>query len=538
MKERAILKNKVFLYLTEFFAGMSVMAVELGASRLLAPYFSSSQIVWTIIIGTIMIAMALGNIYGGRSADKNPNPDRLYGRILIAAVWIALIPAAGKYIIMGISALLIFTVNSNFLIWAAFAACMVIFVFPLFLLGTVTPSLAKYSVNSLDDSGRTVGTLGAFNTVGSIIGTFIPTFVTIPAVGTSVTFLIFAGILIALGAVYFISSKSKKGAAKSIAAAVLLAVGCVFGHSGSFAFWEKNLTYEGESVYNYLQVYENDEQVVLSTNVLFGVQSVKLKEDGLTGMYYDCAMAAPLMADVCNKEKAEMLILGMGSGTYATQCRRYFDNVSIEGVEIDDKITMLARRFFDLPEDVDVTTYDGRAYLGAVDKKYDVIMVDAYQDITIPFQMSSVEFFTLVKEHLTDDGVMVVNMNMRGRSDRKKADINDYLADTISSVFENVYMAEVPYSTNTELFASNSPDIAGKLSENTGLVEDTELRDSLRRTGAALTKYEAGDHIMTDDKAPVELLGMQVIDDIIKAEVSYYKEIYEEQGIQGVIDSL
>lgn len=538
MKERAILKNKVFLYLTEFFAGMSVMAVELGASRLLAPYFSSSQIVWTIIIGTIMIAMALGNIYGGRSADKNPNPDRLYGRILIAAVWIALIPAAGKYIIMGISALLIFTVNSNFLIWAAFAACMVIFVFPLFLLGTVTPSLAKYSVNSLDDSGRTVGTLGAFNTVGSIIGTFIPTFVTIPAVGTSVTFLIFAGILIALGAVYFISSKSKKGAAKSIAAAVLLAVGCAFGHSGSFAFWENNLTYEGESVYNYLQVYENDEQVVLSTNVLFGVQSVKLKEDGLTGMYYDCAMAAPLMADVCNKEKAEMLILGMGSGTYATQCRRYFDNVSIEGVEIDDKITMLARRFFDLPGDVDVTTYDGRAYLGAVDKKYDVIMVDAYQDITIPFQMSSVEFFTLVKEHLTDDGVMVVNMNMRGRSDRKKADINDYLADTISSVFENVYMAEVPYSTNTELFASNSPDIAGKLSENTGLVEDTELRDSLRRTGAALTKYEAGDHIMTDDKAPVELLGMQVIDDIIKAEVSYYKEIYEEQGIQGVIDSL
>ena len=57
MKERPILKSKLYLYLTEFFAGVSVMAVELGASRLLAPYFSSSQIVWTIIIGTIMIAM-------------------------------------------------------------------------------------------------------------------------------------------------------------------------------------------------------------------------------------------------------------------------------------------------------------------------------------------------------------------------------------------------------------------------------------------------------------------------------------------------
>lgn len=538
MRERVILKNKIFLYLTEFFAGMSVMAVELGASRLLAPYFSSSQIVWTIIIGTIMIAMALGNIYGGRSADKNPNPDKLYGRILIAAVWIALIPVAGKYIILGISALLIFTVNSNFLIWAAFAACMVIFVFPLFLLGTVTPSLAKYSVNSLNDSGRTVGTLGAFNTIGSIIGTFVPTFVTIPAVGTSITFLIFAGILIALGVVYFVSGRDKKGVVKSGIAAAVLALACVFGHSDSFAFWENELTYEGESVYNYLQVYENDERVVLSTNVLFGVQSVKLKGDGLTGMYYDYAMAAPLMADIGNKDNLDMLILGMGSGTYATQCERYFGNVSIEGVEIDDKITMLARKYFDLPKDVEVTTYDGRAYLNAVDKKYDVIMVDAYQDITIPFQMSSVEFFTLVKEHLAEGGVMVVNMNMRGRADHEKADINDYLADTISSVFENVRMADVDYSTNTELFASDSPLMMERMDANIALIEDTELKNCMRRAYSALREYEAGEHIMTDDKAPVELLGMQVIDDIIREEVSYYKKIYEEQGIQGIIDSL
>ncbi len=127
--------KKTIFNLTEFFAGMSVMAVELGASRLLAPYFSSSQIVWTIIIGTIMIAMALGNIYGGKSADKYPNSDKLYTRILIAAIWIALIPLVGKYIIIAISAVLIFTVNSNFLIIAAFATCMIIFVFPLFLRG-------------------------------------------------------------------------------------------------------------------------------------------------------------------------------------------------------------------------------------------------------------------------------------------------------------------------------------------------------------------------------------------------------------------
>lgn len=533
VENRGVLKNKIFLYLTEFFAGMSVMAVELGASRLLAPYFSSSQIVWTIIIGTIMIAMALGNIYGGKSADKSPNPDKLYGRILIAAVWIALIPVAGKYIVLGISALLIFTVNNNFLIIAAFCACMVIFVFPLFLLGTVTPSLAKYSVSSLDDSGRTVGTLGAFNTIGSIIGTFVPTFVTIPAVGTSITFLIFAGILIVLSVIYFVSSRV--GYKKIIISGVIFVLCCVFGHGDSFAFWQKDLTYEGESIYNYLQVSEDDKQVSLSTNVLFGVQSVYMKDDTLTGLYYDYAMVAPLMVPDKNPDSMEVLILGMGTGTYATQCRKYFGDMNIEGVEIDEKITKLSRKYFALPDDINVTTYDGRAFLNASDRKYDVIMVDAYQDITIPFQMSSVEFFRLVKSHLNENGVMVVNMNMRGNDD---GDINQYLADTISSVFGNVYTVEVDNSTNRELFASDNNDMMGVLNDNISGIKDADLRFMMNKVRDNSIAYNAGKLIMTDDNAPVELLGMKVIDKIIRDEVAYYKEIFDENGVQGVIDAL
>ena len=415
MNQRPILKNKLYLYMTEFFSGVAVMAVELGASRLLAPYFSSSQIVWTIIIGTIMIAMALGNLYGGRTADRDPNPDRLYRRILIAAVWIALIPVVGKYVILAVSAALIFTVSTNFLIIAAFAACMILFVYPLFLLGTVTPSLVKYTTDSLEDNGRIVGNMEAFNTVGSILGTFLPTFVTIPAVGTSVTFLLFSGILLALGLAYFLSSRSHR---RSCAAALIAVVLCaVFGHRDSFAFWEDDLLYEGESVYNYLQVKETEDSVILSTNVLFGVQSVRQKDGGLTGMYYDTALAAPLMAGIQEKDTFDILILGMGSGTYAAQCQEFFGGredlrLSIEGVEIDQDITDLARAYFALPEEVSVSTYDGRAYLQAVDKQYDVILVDAYQDITIPFQMSTVEFFTLVRDHLKPGGIMAVNMNM------------------------------------------------------------------------------------------------------------------------------
>ncbi|MBR4667263.1 MAG: fused MFS/spermidine synthase [Butyrivibrio sp.] len=545
MRDRTILDNKLFLYMTEFFAGMSVMAVELGASRLLAPYFSSSQIVWTIIIGTIMIAMALGNIYGGRKADKDPDPGKLYGRILIAAIWIALIPLVGKYIILAISGILIFAVNSNFLVIAAFAACMIVFAFPLFLLGTVTPSLAKYTTDSLEDNGKIIGTLGAFNTIGSIIGTFLPTFVTIPAVGTAITFLIFAGILMALSILYFVTAGKKTEAAgskvKIIAGLLIFVLCCVFGHNSSFAFWENDLTYEGESVYNYLQVKEDDRSVILSTNVLFGVQSVLVKEGALTGMYYDYAMAAAYMAGVKEKEASgeplDVLILGMGSGTYATQLSRYLNNVNIEGVEIDDKITDLAHKYFELPETTKVTTYDGRAYLAAVSEKYDVIMVDAYQDITIPFQMSSTEFFSMVKEHLKDGGVMVVNMNMYSEElNSSDVTINACLADTISSVFENVVVVDVPNNTNKELFATDSDGFMDRLLTNADHEESEALKSILGRVHDTAESYEAGTNIMTDDKAPVELLGMKQIDLIIKDEVSYYKKIYKEQGLRGLLN--
>lgn len=532
MGEKKILSQKWYLYLTEFFAGMSVMAVELGASRLLAPYFSSSQIVWTIIIGTIMIAMALGNIYGGRYADKNPDPNKLYGRILIAAIWIALIPAAGKYVILAISAVLIVSVNSHFLIWAGFFACMAIFVFPLFLLGTVTPSLVKYTMDSLTDSGKTVGMLNAFNTVGSILGTFLPTFITIPSVGTSITFLIFSGILLLLSAVYFISARS--GGKKAAASALLFAVCCVCGSSDSFAFWETDLTYEGESVYNYLQVKEDETDVVLSTNVLFGVQSIRKKDDSLTGMYYDYALAAPLMAGAVEKKDLRVLVLGNGTGTFASQCIRYFDHAVVTGVEIDEKITKLAETYFQMPKEVEVVTYDGRAYLNVSDETYDVIMVDAYQDITIPFQMSSVEFFTLVRDHLAEDGVMVVNMNMRGT---KEGNINQYLSDTIASVFEEVYTADVPGSTNRLLYASNAKDLMQTFALGRKSLADPELSAMMEKAAGGMLSYQAGMYRMTDDKAPVEVLGMQVIDDLIEGEIGYYKEIFKKEGISGILDA-
>lgn len=523
-----ILKSKSYLYATAFFSGMSVMAVEIGASRLLAPYFSASQIVWTIIIGTIMIALALGNVWGGRLADRDPDPARLYRRLIVAALWIAAIPVLGKYVVALISGLLIVAIETNLLVAAAFVSCIAIFVFPLFLLGTVTPCLVKYTTESLDESGRVVGRIGAAGTTGSIIGTFLPTFVTIPAAGTAATFLVFAGILLALGLIYFWYEGTHR---RFCTLAVLAFLVCaLLGRESRFAFWETALAYEGESVYNYLQVKDDENTTIFSTNVMFGVQSKRVKDGSLSGMYFDYALAAPAVTG-----GGDVLVLGMGTGTFAEECRRYFPSSRITGVEIDEKIITLSRKYFELPEEIPVVAYDGRAYLQMDEKRYDVIIVDAFRDITIPFQMSSVEFFQLVKNHLAPGGVMSVNLNMKASG---AGNINERLIDTIAAVFPALRIVEVTGDTNLALFAAADETTLERLPQAAKKLPDKDLSALMQHIGDVWQSPPRGGKILTDDHAPVELLGMKAIDAIIQKELRYYKNVYRREGFDGLRKAL
>jgi len=368
--------------------------------------------------------------------------------------------------------------------------------------------------------------LNAFNTIGSIIGTFLPTFVTIPAVGTAITFLIFSGVLLLIGVIYFLSIGKKFICAVVILVFILFSV---LGNSNSFAFWEKNLLYEGESIYNYLQVKENPREIIFSTNVLFGVQSVKVKSGGLTGYYYDYALAAPLLA-----ENKKILILGMGTGTFAEQCRKYFPNSQIKGVEIDEKITFLAEKYFDLPKEVEVITYDGRAFLQSDKNIYDVILVDAFQDISPPFQMSSKEFFTLVCNHLAKNGVLVVNLNMKASGE---GNINEYLINTIGKIFPAERIIDAKGVTNRVLFAAADEKIFFELKARAEQISDEKLSKLMIHIAETWKKPPIGEKILTDDRAPVEMLSMRALDNIIQQNLRYYKEIYRREGLNGVLNS-
>ena len=514
------------------------MAVELSVSKLLAPYFGTSQIIWTVIIGLIMISMSIGNVLGGRSADKHNSMNRLYIIIWAAALWIAVIPFIGKYVIVGIMGLLALFSPSNLLISGSAISCLVLFSVPLIGLGMVSPYLAKLGVTDIADTGKTVGKIYAMNTIGSIIGTFLPTFVTIPYIGTSKTFLVFSLVLNLICVSYFILKKSK--VVKFSISAIIVFSLLLMPISNSYAFWTDCIV-EDESLYNYLQVTEDKDSVYLSTNVAFGVQSVYKKDNKLSGLYYDYALMAPqFIKDFNSNNKLDLLILGNGTGTYAKQSKIYYPNTKTDAVEIDPKIVELSKEYFNLKEDeANIYETDGRTFLS--DKncgKYDVIMVDAYHDITIPFHMATKEFFTEVSKHLKPGGVVLLNINMKSNGDNP---INQYLTQTVKSVMNKVYTCDISGSTNVLLFASNESDMksifennANKLDSSSPLLSVSQyVKDNLHE----ITKSEL---IFTDDLAPVEVLGQSLLNDIVKDELEDFKDKvnFEENGFDGIFDML
>jgi len=532
------MKRNYFIYLTSFLCGVTVMGVELSATRLLAPYFGTSSIVYTVVIGLIMISMSIGNVLGGRSADKHNNLGRLFMLLWAAALWITVIPLVGKYIIAFSTILMMWLLPGNLLVAGSVVSCLLVFSAPLLILGMVSPYLVKLGIKDIEKSGRTTGEIYAASTIGSIIGTFIPTFLTIPTIGTMKSFLVFALGLNLICLYYFITVK--KGIIKAIVTTIVTAALLLMPYNSSYAFWTSVLL-EDESLYNYLQVKEDGDTVILSTNVAFGVQSIYKKNNVLSGLYYDYALMAPLFLEDVNPEKdMDVLVLGMGTGTFAKQCKYFFPNSSIEGVEIDEKIVDLSKTYFELRDDeAKVYVNDGRTFLSSPDAgMYDIVMVDAYHDITIPFHMSTAEFFSEIKEHLKPGGIIVININMRSEN---STEIVDYLAQTLKSNMKRVYTYNVPNTTNTIVYSSDNSYCLDAFRRNMEQLGENSLllplAENVLRDHAEVT---SADCIFTDDLAPVEVLGQKVLNDIVQDSLEYFKNELKgsENGIFEVFNMI
>ena len=266
------------------------------------------------------------------------------------------------------------------------------------------------------------------------------------------------------------------------------------------------------------------------------MQSIYKKNKTLSGLYYDYAITSPLMLkDASVKKPADILVLGMGTGTFAKECKYFFPESRIEGVEIDQKIVDLSKKYFGLRDDeARIFINDGRTFLSSPDAgKYDIVFVDAYHDVTIPFHMSTTEFFSQIKEHLKPGGIIMININMR--SD-KSTEVEDYLTQTLRSNMQRVYKFSVPNTTNVFVFSSDNTELLSDFRDNTSLLNEKSpvktLAESIidNSTEVTGTKY-----VFTDDLAPVEVLGQKVLNDIVSQELAYFRKELGNSG-SGILD--
>lgn len=494
-----------------FVGGISSIAIEVSASRLVGPYFGESTFIWANLIGLTLLYLTIGYFIGGRIADRWPSPALLFAMTAVAGASIAFIPTIARPILrISLQAFEDVAVGQ---FYGSLLGTMLLFAVPITLLGCISPFAVRLRVNQVEGVGNTAGSLYALSTTGSILGSFIPTFILIPSFGTRTSFLILSLALLIPSVLALAAMRAVKQLTLAGALVVAVALVPVIDSGGLIRPPEYGeIIYEAETSYNYVQVIDLNGEIRLALNEGHATHSIYNPDRLLTEGPWDYFMIGPYFNKDMNPEDVEsLLLIGLAAGTVAKQFTNAYGPIPIDGVEIDGEIADIGREYFDMTEpNLNVIVEDGRYYLERTDKTYDVIGIDAYRQPYIPFHLTTREFFQQVSDSLTDDGVAVINAG-RTRTDFRLVDV---IASTMADVYPNVYIIDVARFTNSIVIGTKQPTDMANFAENILRLPEGSL---IRSVGEASLDYGnmrewSGDgKVFTDDLAPVELVVDQII---------------------------
>jgi len=516
------------LILLVFVAGACSLAVELSASRLLAPYFGTSLFVWANLIGLILLYLTIGYYLGGRLADRYPRPTVLYLLTTSAAFLIGLIPFISRPI-LGWS-LSSFASYSISVFYGSLVSVILLFAIPMILLGCVSPFAIRLSVERVGKAGRTAGQLYAISTAGSILGTFLPVLWLIPTIGTYRTFFVFAVSLLLVSIVGLTvtrlgsSPPSPPRLGKGLLPIILLipmGLAMLTTHGPIKPPGGTNgggvLLTERESPYNYIQVVRAGSEIQLVLNEGLGIHSIYNPQQILTRGPWDYFLVAPYFNNppFTERQVRRVGVIGLGAGTIPREFSAIYGPIPIDGVEIDGTIVDLGQQYFHMNEpNLHVIVQDGRYYLQTTTQHYDVIGIDAYQQPYVPFQLTTVEFFREVRAHLTPTGVAVINAGRTCCDFR----LVEALAQTMRAAFSNVYIIDTARFENSLVIGTNAPTSPGNFFTNTAKLTNPLLKSiaATSITYGHIREEKTSNVYFTDDRAPVEQLIDQIIFDAVQ----------------------
>jgi spermidine synthase len=488
------------LGLVVFVVGAASLGSEIAATRLLAPYFGASTLIWANTIAVVLVALSGGYALGGRLADRDPQMTRLCQLVLAAAVLLAVVPfVSGPLLRVAVVALSSVSVGAFV---GSLCAVLVLVAIPVLLLGTVAPFAIRLALQRTEEAGRVSGRLYAISTAGSLVGTFAAALVLIPFAGTHRTFLAFALALAVVAAL----GLARRFALVVAAIAVLLAIppGAINAKVGDGA----RVIFETETPYQYARVVQQpDGGRWLQLNEGVAIHSLLQPGSFLTHNYWDEFLVLPVA--VARTPPARLAILGNAAGTTARAYGHYFPATAIDAVEIDGELTRIGRRYFDLrprPQ-LRTITADARPWLAASSRRYDAIFIDAYRQPYVPFYLTTREFFALVRSHLRPHGIAIINV---GHTPRSRA-LERAISSTLQAVFP-VVVRDPSQPTNSLVAASRDPATAAALRSAAPSLP-ADLRDLAFATAARLAPALGGGPVYTDDRAPVEwLIDQSIVD--------------------------
>ncbi|MDQ4018690.1 MAG: fused MFS/spermidine synthase, partial [Actinomycetota bacterium] len=418
-----------------FTGGAVLLSVEIAASRVLAPYFGNSLFVWGALIGVVLTGLSLGYWAGGALADRLPAATLLLGVIGLGALCVLAVPLVDEAVLEAIVS------------WDPgprlnpLVAAVVLFGPVSIVLAAVTPVAVRLRMRSVAHAGRTAGRLFSVSTAGSIAGTFATAFFLIPEVGVEELFELGAATLLVAAVVVALLAREML----AVVVALALAAG-----AGYMAYAERSQAGErltGAAARNWSPLYRTrgyghldarDARVGVedgSLEVVFAEDTqyhrLAVVDDETTRyLRFDNSLQSAMYLDdpfrtrfrytdyfhlglAYNPDARNVLFIGLGAGSSPKRMWREFPDVRLHVVELDPVVVDVGYRYFSVPRDerLRVEVGDGRQFLARNERRWDVIVIDAFFADAIPFHLVTHEFLGLARERLAPGGVVVTNAN-------------------------------------------------------------------------------------------------------------------------------
>lgn len=395
------MNNKYQYGTISFGAGFILMAYELVAARLLAPGLGTSMYVWTSVIGTMIAALALGYHLGGRLADNRHRTGDISWLLLLSAMTIVITATLTPL------ALDLITRNLVDPRLQGVTAALALFAATSIVLGMISPYLAKQSLQSLNNSGSTIATLGALNSLGGITGTFITGFIMFDLIGSRLTLVALAGIATTLS---WCLNYRTDFLHRGVTTAGIIILTILYLSS----IKSPDVVTEIDTNTAHYQITDINYHGIAARGIRtgpYGIQSGIAHDTPNDLLFTYTRDLARFSAIAPSHER--ILILGGGGFTLPEYLGRTYPNAKIDVVEIDPKLEYISAKYLDYETQSNVTSYamDARRFIALADSaSYDLIIVDVYSDASVPPSLTTIEYAQSLNRITAANGTILANV--------------------------------------------------------------------------------------------------------------------------------